>query len=150
VCSHATVQESRACSCTGYGFGDLMCRCGRKKSQHVDGTGVCTDPSARCHEFVLTLPDDPRPVTDMDIQVAALALEGLLSQCPGSTVEDLARTALLAAAGSQYAREWEVAALRRSRDAYRDQVTWMTQHLQRLGMTLDDQSAGGTVQDRGA
>lgn len=107
----------------------------------MNGAGACTDPAARCHEFVLTLPEGPRPVTDMDIQVAAMALEGLLSQFPGSTAEDLARTALLAASGSQYAREWEVAALRKSRDAYRDQVAFMTHHLQRLGMTLDDQSA---------
>lgn len=141
MCSHATEQDARTCSCTGYGFGDLMCRCRRKKSEHLDGSGPCLDPAARCHEFVLTMPEDPRPVTDMDIQVAAMALEALLSQTPGSDVEDLARTALLAAAGSQYARGWEVAALRRSRDAYREQVAFMTHHLQRLGMSLDDQSA---------
>lgn len=118
-----------------------MCRCRRKRSLHLDGTGACSDPSARCHEFVLTLPEDPRPVTEMDVQVAALALAALLTQAPGSTAEDMARTALLAAAGSQYAREWETTALRRSRDAYREQVAFMTHHLQRLGLTLDDQPA---------
>jgi hypothetical protein len=90
---------------------------------------------------VLTLPEEPRPVTDQDIQVAALALEGLLSQFPGSTAEDLARTALLAAAGSQYAREWELASLRRTVAAHRGQLEFMNHHLQRLGMTLDEASA---------
>lgn len=140
MCSHVTQAEARTCSCTGYGFGDLMCRCQRKKSQHMDGTGVCSDPAARCHEFVLTMPEEPRPVTEMDVQVAAMALEALLSQTPGSTAEDMARTVLLSATGSRYAREWELRALRRSRDAYRDQVAWMTAHLQKLGMTLDEHS----------
>jgi len=137
MCSHATEAEARSCECTGYGFGDLLCRCGRKRSDHENDTGRCLDASARCHEFVLKFPEDPRPVTEQDITVAALALEGLLSQFPTATVDELARTALLAATGSQYAREWEVASLRRSNAAYRAQLEFMTHHLQRLGMTLD-------------
>jgi len=139
VCSHATEQEARACECTGYGFGDLKCRCGRKRSQHENNTGRCLDASARCHEFVLSFPEDPRPVTDQDIQVGALALEGLLSQFPHSTAEDMARAVLLAATGSQYAREWEVAALRRTVAAHRAQLEFMNHHLRRLGMSLDAQ-----------
>jgi hypothetical protein len=138
MCSHATEEQARACECTGYGFGDLKCRCGRKRSEHEGNTGRCLDAAARCHEFVLAFPEDPRPVTEQDIQVAALALEALLSQCPASTVDDLARTALLAATGSQYAREWEVASLRKTVAQYRDQLAFMNHHLERLGMTLDD------------
>lgn len=136
MCSHATEAEARSCECTGYGFGDLLCRCGRKRSQHENNTGRCLDASARCHEFVLKF-SDPHPVSDQDIQVAALALEALLSQMPTATVDELARTALLAATGSQYARDWEVDSLRRNVREYRAQLEFMNHHLQRLGMTLD-------------
>lgn len=141
VCSHTTEQEARACSCTGYGLGDLPCRCKRTRSQHENGTGRCLDPAARCHEFVLTLPE-PALVTEQMIQAGAAALSAAIAAFPGDlTVEEMARAVLFSGSAVAMVRDWELAALRRSRDAYRDQVRFMTEQLQRMGVSPDGEQA---------
>jgi hypothetical protein len=136
VCAHPTDEEARTCACTGYGMGDLLCRCGRKRSRHTDGTGACTDPAARCHEFVLTLPEET-PVSELAVQTAALALKTAWDGQGVLSAEELARVVLFSGAATAMTRDWELAALRRSRDAYREQVAWMTAQLDRLGVGLE-------------
>lgn len=135
MCAHPTEAEARTCVCTGYGMGALLCRCGRKKDDHIDGIGRCLDLRARCHEFVLKIPD-PEPVSELAVKTAALALQAAIAGFPGDlTVEEMARTVLFSGAATAQVRDWEMAAVRKSRDAYRDQVADLTERLDRLGVT---------------
>lgn len=134
MCAHPTEAEARTCVCTGYGMGALLCRCGRKKSDHIDGIGRCLDLRARCHEFVLKMPD-PEPVSELAVKTAALALQAAWDEQGVLSAEDLARTVLFSGAATAQVRDWEMAAVRKSRDTYRDQVADLTERLDRLGVT---------------
>lgn len=116
-----------------------MCRCRRKRSDHKDGTGACSDPAARCHEFVLALPSEPLQVSDQMINTAVVALKSAIASFPGDlSMEEMARAVLYSGNATAMVRDWELAAVRRSRDAYREQVAWMTAQLQRMGVRLDE------------
>ena len=101
VCSHETPEDARRCECTGYGFGDLPCRCGHLKSQHENGTGRCVIPAARCHEFVLRF-DEPFPVTVALVGTAAAAIMAETGAGP-EAARDAAMAALFA--GRKHALE---------------------------------------------
>jgi hypothetical protein len=122
MCHHATTAEANRCACTGYGFGDLPCRCGMPKSDHKDGTGACRIPAARCHEFVLRPVPDPPPVSEGMIMIAAQAIDDLEAAGPGAESTDLARVALFAGAAVAMVRDWELEALRRDRNHHRNEA----------------------------
>ncbi len=121
MCSHETPQEAARCSCTGYGFGDPPCRCGYPRSQHADGTGACIVPSARCHEFVLSL-DDPFPVTVALVQAAADAVMAELGADP-LWAQKAAMSALFAGRQHALARDFELKSVRAANDRLRKQLT---------------------------
>lgn len=133
MCSHETPQEAARCSCTGYGFGDPPCRCGHPKSQHVDGTGACIIPAARCHEFVLHL-DDPYPVTLALVHAATDALMVELGMEP-LAAQQAAMSALFAGRRHAHERDFEIKSLRAKADRLTKQLDRLTQELIEHGVT---------------
>ena len=127
MCTHETPYEARRCICTGYGMGDLPCRCGYGKSQHTDGTGACVIVAARCHEFVLRLPADPLPATAELVRAAASALIAELGiPVTPDTAERAALIVLTVGRTLAVERDTELERARRIRDDLRRQVAAMT------------------------
>ena len=132
MCAHETPQEAARCSCTGYGFGDPPCRCGRPKSQHVDGTGPCLDPAARCHEFVLHL-SDPFPVTLDTVRAAADAIVSDLNTDP-LWAQQAAMAALFAGRKAAVERDFELRSARAQVDRMRKQLDRLERMLAEHGI----------------
>lgn len=130
MCDHANDAEARRCQCTGYGMGDLPCRCGRGKSLHQDGTGRCVDAAARCHEFVPSMAE-PLVITDQHITAAARAI---LRESGETASADGARryavAALMAGRLSVQGRDAELERVRRHRDRLRDEVAALTKEVE--------------------
>lgn len=127
MCAHDSPQEAARCECTGYGFGDPSCRCGHPRSEHVDGTGACVVPVARCHEFVLHL-HDPFPVTVALVKAAAAEVAAELDVGPLTALR-AATAALLA--GHQHAahRDYELTSVRAQNDRLRKQLRELQRQL---------------------
>lgn len=124
MCDHANDAEARRCQCTGYGMNDPLCRCGRGKISHVDGTGACMIAEARCHEFVVRL-DDPAPLTEEVLGIATNAV--ILELGVHDTVAARAAfAALTAARDAGVERDLELERIRRDRDRLREQVAVLT------------------------
>lgn len=127
MCSHETALEAARCVCTGYGFGDPLCRCGHPRSQHADGTGACLVPSARCHEFVLKL-DDPFPVTVDLVQAAAEAIITELGIDP-LMAQRAAMSALFAGRTHALQRDFELKSVRAINDRLRKKLDQLEREL---------------------
>lgn len=135
MCAHETPQEAARCACTGYGFGDPSCRCGYPKSQHVDGTGPCVIPAARCHEFVLHF-DDPFPVTVALVQAAADALMAELGMDP-LMAQRAALSALFGGRRHATERDWEIKSLRAQADRLHKQLDRLERELIEHGIAVE-------------
>jgi|SRR5688500_8840072 len=127
MCAHESPQEAARCECTGYGFGDPPCRCGHPRSEHVDGTGACVVPTARCHEFVLHL-NDPFPVTVALIQAAATEIVAELDFEP-LLAHRAATAALLAGHHHAVHRDYEITSVRAQNDRLRKQLKELQRQL---------------------
>lgn len=124
MCDHANDAEARRCDCTGYGLNDPLCRCGRGKLSHVDGTGACMIVVARCHEFVLKL-EDPPPLTEEILGIATNAVI-LETGIPDRWAARAAFAALTAWRDAGVERDAELERVRRERDRLRREVTVLT------------------------
>lgn len=133
MCSHESPEDARRCQCTGYGFGDLPCRCGHPKSQHADGTGQCVIPAARCHEFVLRIDPNPFPISSEIIAAAVDAVHretGLDSEVARSA----AVATLFAGRKAAFERDAELDRARRLLDHYKREVARMETELRAHGV----------------
>ena len=120
MCAHESPQEAARCVCTGYGFGDPLCRCSYPRSQHRDGTGACTVAAARCHEFVLRM-DDPFPVTVALVRAASEAVITELNVDP-VWAQQAAMAALFGARKHAMDRDYELKSVRAQNDRLRKQL----------------------------
>jgi hypothetical protein len=128
MCAHATPDEARRCECTGYGFGDLTCRCGQLKSDHENGTGRCVFPAARCHEFVVRFVE-PFPVTTTLVGLATDAVMSELGADPGYA-RDAAMAVLFAGRRHALERDHEIETVRAANNRLRAQVAALTAQLE--------------------
>lgn len=127
MCDHANDAEARRCECTGYGMGDPLCRCGRGRKLHRDGTGACRERAARCHEFVLQL-TEPMLITDDHIASAAAAI---VADVGTEAAGRLALAALSAGRESARARDTELERVRRDRDRLISELTKLREEMAR-------------------
>jgi hypothetical protein len=142
VCDHANDAEARRCKCTGYGMGDILCRCRRGKSLHEDGTGRCVEAAARCHEFVPTL-DDPFIVTTDHIEAAALAIvAGIGIPATMAVARRVAAVALTAGRESVYARDRELERIVCHRDRLLAEVAALTEEKEHAGTAVSSAEPG--------